>query len=140
LQAEDNLKPCDEIGTELEITEPGCWKAKYSFTGKNSDNPWTWWAPGDHRDVYPHFTIWAKNVNEKGMLTEFHITKNFENSKAKPMHIYYKVNTAGKVKYSNSDVGRLVTEEQKQKGTDWIDENALVLDQLAQSFITVGLG
>jgi hypothetical protein len=135
------MRNCADIEQHVDITAPACWAANYSFEGtwsnRNSMDPWTWWAPGANRDVYPHFTMYAADV-ENRKLKRFHLTKNFNNDTSKPLHVYYNVNTtSGRVRYTNTDANRLGS--QADAGLAWVDQNALALDQLAQAFVNIAL-
>ena len=137
------MKLADKITSALSVSEPPHWKETYTFSGKWGDrqflNPWTWWASeASKKDIFPHFTVWANDVDKDGYLKSFHITYNYNGQKHKPLHFYYAVSKAGKVRFTGTDAKRLNSEE--NDGIKWGDANATSINQLAQKFVDAAVG
>ena len=136
------MKLADNMSSALSLSQPPHWAETYTFDGQWARrrflNPWTWWAPESKRDIFPHFTVWENDVNRNGYLKSFHITINYRGQTHKPLHFYYDVNTAGRVRFRSTDANRLGSE--KTDGISWGDANATSIDTLAQKFVDAAVG
>lgn len=80
------------------IVTPKQWAGTYSygdtindFSGRAGHNPWTWWAAGNNRELYPHLTAYLNDFNGDN-LKSFHLTFNFRgggSTVASPVHVHF---------------------------------------------------
>jgi hypothetical protein len=103
------------------------------FADRDYHDPWVWVAK-QHEELHPHFTCHANGFTNN-FLTRFHMSMAYDGREG--LHIWFNVNSAGIVKYTNVDGSRL--QSKAQAAEQWVETKKTYFTQLAQSFVNAAL-
>lgn len=62
-----------EIPERVLVTGPPAWRESYSSTKAADADTWSWYAPGEKKNLFPHFTVGRRDEGNNGWF-RFHVT------------------------------------------------------------------